>query len=334
MSKIHENAGIFSLMQGNKAYIDKDFSQAEKSLKDAVLKFSQAEKSDVVIANLEKAYINLSASLVAQSKLDKAISFLTEAENIGYKSAEFRKNFAVAYYNLGLQQKATNLDAAILSFTKAKSYKPDDATILYNLALAFLKKGEYAQAKTEFSTLLDKKFGKDELPLELQMNSYCKLIECQLALHEEIDCVLESASQIFSALDAEAQVKHQEEGIFIYSHLIAGYLTKQNNENVTSALSIIATNVKEIAQKIVLNLEQYALHLYSNSNQKVAMTMLLTLAHAKSEIIDATFLETIKADLVAMSHKLDKGTQSDAFALKVLGDIEHCDYDAISELFT
>jgi len=333
MSKTHENAGRLALMQGNQAYAERNFPVAEELLKNAVREYSQAGNSDVVTENLEKAYINLSASLVAQSKLDEAIGVLTEADDRGFRSTEFNKNFAVAYYNLGLQQKAGDLDAAILSFTRAKSYESEDAIILYNLGLALLRKGEYDRAKIEFTELLGKEFSQDEFPLELQINSYCKLIECQLLLDEDVNDVLELASKMFSKLDTEVQVRHQEEAVFIYNRLIAGYLAKNNDEGATEILTLIEDKINGIAKKIVLDLEQYALHLYNTGNQKVAITMLLTLAHVQNGIIDATFLETIKEDLASMSDKLARGVQSDEFTLKVLGDIEHCDYDAINDLF-
>jgi tetratricopeptide (TPR) repeat protein len=105
MSKTHENAGRLALMQGNKAYAEGNFPVAEGLFKDAVAEYSQSGNSAVVTENLGKTYINLSASLVAQSKLDEAIQALTEADGKGFRSTEFNKNFAVAHYNLGLHQK-------------------------------------------------------------------------------------------------------------------------------------------------------------------------------------------------------------------------------------
>lgn len=340
MSKKHENNGKLALMQGNNAQAAKRFDDAIKYYELAIAMYQSAITENPAIknephlnTNFAAARLNLAASYIAVNKLEEAINFIKKANAEGFTSSDFDKNLAIAHYNLGcnlIDSSSSNYNAkkAIENFAAAKDLARNDAHILYNLGVAMIQDRRYDVAKTEFTELLNKGLPAVEFPLKLQLNSYCKLIECQLKLGENTTVALNDASKVLSSLNLS---EHQEEAKLICSHLAVKYLIKDSPEEVQNIIKSASRDL-ETHKEIALGLEQYALSLYDGGDQKEVAKMLLTLAHVK-EIVSDELLESIKSDLISISAS-QNNLESDNFSIKILGDIENCTHDDVDTLFS
>lgn len=337
MSKKHENAGRLELMSGNKEYAAKKYHDAIATFTKAIDAYSQAGNAAHIVENLGKAYLNLAASYIANENYQEAIDIILDAQSKGYKSDAFTTNLESAYYNLGLKQadsKSADYDAkeAIGNFVKAQDLDSDSANTLYNLGITLIATNDHDGAKKVFTDLLAKNLPEDKFSLELQLNTLCKLVECQSKLHEDTESILEEASKILLKLD---QTAHQEEAAFIYSHLAMQYLVKNDHATVEAMLKSSFKSDASMPETLAVSLEQNALHHYSiaanKDAKKEAVKMLVTLAHVK-DVVSADLLETIKTDLTSISETLNFHG-SDDFSTKVLGSIDICGSSDVDALF-
>jgi tetratricopeptide (TPR) repeat protein len=212
MSKLELMKGNSFFLKGNEYYGTKQYAESTESYEKAIKSYNAAENIEDAEQQLRFARLNLTASLIAQTDYVKAIE---EGEK-HLPDVEFEKKLIVAYYNLGIEQRDTNLEEAINNFTKAKAIS-QDIDILYNLGNALIKKGEYTEAKKQFEAIIDIK-GEDYKKI---MSAYCKLIECKLELTDDINETVDAAKKYFDALIDKTDCS--DLGGFVYAHLITQY---------------------------------------------------------------------------------------------------------------
>ena len=326
MSKADENNGNLEFKRGQKEFKATNYADAAQRFANAAEAYTKAN----IVDDIQLSYLNQGASCIAAGQLDDAILSLKAAQNAGLNSPELTQNFVAAYYNLGMRDKVSgNLDSAIASFTQAQDHDGTYVAAIYQLAITHMLKGDHEPAELLFTNLLGAKSPDTKFSTELQLNSYCKLIECKLAQKKEVDEVtLKDASTIFTNLSADEHVKHKEEASFVYSRLVAKYLEQKDEENAKSALETVEKLIPGIAHDIAISLENYALLQHTNNDTRVAMHMLLTLAHflPRDEIV-----ENIKQDLSDIAELLD-GEPAEEFSIAVLGNISACTHDQINDL--
>jgi tetratricopeptide (TPR) repeat protein len=356
MAKGKELDGRLAFTKGAAAQKGGDQSGAEALFIEAIAAYSEAleiyesasaagasvetnASLDAVKKNIAAAYVNLSAALIKQDKAGDAVAIITEAESKGFSSPDFKKNIMAANHAIGLAaKKGGDMNAVIVSFKAAKDIDADNVEIGYEYAVALLNKGKslgagpdvksiLEEAEAEFTELLGK-----ELDKNLELNSYCKLIECQLALNEDASAALEKASAFLLAQNLAFHTAHEVEADFIYSRTVEKFLVQNDAAKATNILAEVKAKVPGLETKIVSALEQHALHLHDKS-VPISMKMLVTLTKVGGGIVNVDLFDKIKEDLVSISDGILGNAKAEGFGLRVLGDLEHCDAAAVDAIF-
>lgn len=330
-----QNAGTLNLLLGNQAFAEKKYQEAEQFYSKAVENYRQilpTERTEAVKKNLGAAFLNLSNTEITNDTPNKAIKSLQLAQEEGYNDNDFSKSLAAAYYNLGLEQKELgSIDEAITSFQEAKKLYDQNINVIYNLGLVLTAQGNYTEAQKEFAELIE--FEANCNNKNLVVNAYCKIVECQLKLNINATSDLEKAVKYFETLDSEIQGQCSDDGSFIYSHLIATFLSSHDLSKVKPLLKAALNLDKEIISK----LENSASYHYDNANEREAMIQLLTLVHFSDDILEPDNVSHIQNLLSSMFIKCgqDKNREElgDSLAIKALGEVDNLTTNNIDELF-
>ena len=330
--KKHENTGMLELMTGNKEYKENNYDKAIASFKNAIKEYSQAGDEQHIVDNIEKAYLNLSASYIAGEKYNEAIDIIKQVKKEGYVIDAYKQNLATAYHNLALRSFDNDQKEAEENFIKANKIYPDNPDTLYNLARIQIGDKSYNKAEEVLNSLFSNNITENKFPLALKLNALCKLVECQLALNKDTQSTLEQAADILLKLD---QTNHKEEVEFVYSHLATQYLLNNDPDQVKKILEYSGKADKSMPETLATKLEQHILYNYNQTenedNKKNAIKMLITLANVK-HIVNEELLETIKSDLVSISKDLHCD-DANGFLEKVLTSIDTCVVGDVDDLF-
>ncbi|AVP87318.1 hypothetical protein phytr_3670 [Candidatus Phycorickettsia trachydisci] len=250
-------------MRANQSYNDgcdaldnQDFNKAIDSFSNAIEQYIKI--SDFNKGNLAKDYIkactNLAVCFVMQGNLDEVLHVIKEVEKNGLKlEYDHEVILSKALYNLGLTQAP---DEATESFQKAKDWDPTNVEATYKLGLLFMRQGtedKYLAAKKEFQEVIDNKNCPKE-NLDLQLNSFCQLIECEIRLREDSSNTLNSAWQFISDNAQEFLSNKDTESQKTYNSLIV-YMYSRTTESILNQ----GQHIKEI-QKFTYNIDLMALN--------------------------------------------------------------------------
>jgi Tfp pilus assembly protein PilF len=118
---------------------------AQGKLDQAITHYNEALR---LKPDYDEAHNNLGIALARQNKLDQAITHYEEALRL-------QPDYAEAHNNLGLALEAQgNLDQAVVQYTEALRLNPDDAKSHNNLGIALAKLGKLDQALAQFDEAL------------------------------------------------------------------------------------------------------------------------------------------------------------------------------------
>lgn len=212
--------GKLAFTDGRGELAHEEFELAQKLFRAAINVYSEIENPDLKKNHLANSYFNLIGSLAENRKSDPndVIEAINEAKNLDLVSEDWNPQLSKAYYNSGIKQADSRFK--VESFSQAKHYDPTSTKSIYSLGAAYMAEGEHNKAKKEFEELLHHKWPEEKFSLEMQLNSWCQLKQCQSELQEDISDTLRSALKFINE-KPEVQELHQKMLVDIYIDSIA-----------------------------------------------------------------------------------------------------------------
>lgn len=312
------NQGLMALLKGNNELKKEEYANAIEYYEVALENYQLIPTEDMteaVIKNLGSVFLNLSASYIAINKFESAISCLEKAQEKGYNQSDINRNLSAAYYNSGLQhQQDENIEKAIVDLIKAKDIDKENTDIIYNLGISLMKTNDYKRAINEFVELIALK---DKCNVQLMINTYCKIVECQWKSGNNAVSILEEAVKYFSALSVDLQKQSKAEGIFIYSHLIEKYLIA---DGINDAILLLKHAIK-LDEDIISQLKNSAYAHYHNADKVGAIKELLLIIPVCKEEQSSEIKGALSSMLLEYgSDSNDKQDLSNQLAIEALGE--------------
>lgn len=253
-----------------------DFGKAAALYNKAANHYGAGGRQD----NKHIALLNQGSALVSANDEAAAIVIFQQLETDGFTDPALARNLYAAHYNLGLKKVATDVSAAIASFTAAKIYNSTVDTC-YRLADVLLKNGKFANAETEFAALLSKAPAPAEFSLALKLNTYCLLMRSQTEQGKAVDeATLLAAKDAFNAMASADKVAHKDEADYIIQRLAAKYFSEGKSADAKKVLKEEEDAIAGTEKPNLEALEKLALHTHKNGDSKGAVHFLLNIAEA------------------------------------------------------
>lgn len=253
--------GKFAFTDGGSEIAHKEFELAQKLFRAAINVYSEIENPALKKKHLANSYFNLIGAIAENPKSDpnNVIEAISEAKNLDLVSEEWNLQLSKAYYNSGIKQADSRFK--VESFSQAKHYDPTSTKSIYSLGAVYMAEGEHNKAKKEFEELLHHKWPEEKFSLEMQLNSWHQLKQCQSELHEDISDTLRSALKFINE-KPEIQELHQNMLIDIYIDSIAKGVTEVGD--IQKIAKVVCKFNLELTTEMFQSLHYEASSLFEN----------------------------------------------------------------------